>query len=102
MNDRDQILQAIYRAVDELNRQLPPEQQLSRQPETVLVGPGAGLDSLGLINLIVTTEQQVKEALEQTVNLTDGAYLENPEATMRTLGHLADSIARTIGRTSDD
>ena len=82
MSSRNLILQAIYRAVDEINRQLPRDQRLGKEPETVLVGPEARLDSLGLINLIVTTEQHVQGALGQSVILTDVAVLENPEATL--------------------
>lgn len=66
----EKVLEGIYRAIDELNEQLPAEKRLEKSPDTALVEPQGPLDSLGLVNLIVTTERIIGEELGKTVDLT--------------------------------
>jgi len=65
------VSQAIFAAIEEVNRQLPKAQQLERSLDTVLIGPSGKLDSLGLINLIVAIEQKIEEAFEVSITLTN-------------------------------
>lgn len=95
MSNRDKIIQAIHRAVDEINSALPVDQRLESAPETVLVGPEATLDSLGLINLIVATEQQIADLFGCSLDLTTAALL-NPEEQLTTLDRLAQTIDRLL------
>jgi hypothetical protein len=62
MDDPQNILGAIYRAVDWINDGLSPDHQLVKAPETRLVGPQSVLDSIQLVSLIVTTEQEIEDA----------------------------------------
>ncbi len=48
----DEALTAISQAVAELNLSLPPEKQISSDPDAILFGEGGQLDSLGLVNLV--------------------------------------------------
>ena len=67
----EQILELLWRVFDELDQQLPLERRLPRAPDAPLVEPEGPLDSLGLVNLIVTTEQFVEEELGRSVDLVD-------------------------------
>ena len=71
MNDLRRIREAIFRAIDEVNAQLPANRRLPKADDTVLVGPSGGLDSLGLVNLIAVLEQQVEAEFHQPINLID-------------------------------
>ena len=53
------VLQAIYNAINELDQEL--QAPLEKSPQTILFGKGSQLDSLGLVRLIVMTEQQVED-----------------------------------------
>ena len=48
MNDPENIVAAIYRAVDWINGELPPDRQLIKAPETRLLGSQSVLDSMQL------------------------------------------------------
>jgi acyl carrier protein len=96
MDKREKVLQAIYGAVDELNDTLPAERKLAKTPETVLFGKGGKLDSLGLVNLIVATEQRIEEAFGVAVTLADERAMSQQHSPFRTIGSLADYAATLL------
>jgi acyl carrier protein len=67
----DEALKIIYQSISDLNEQLPGDRQIERSPSSVLFGDGGKLDSLGLSNLIVITEQRLQDWLGFTVDLTE-------------------------------
>jgi acyl carrier protein len=71
MNGLDKIRQTVFTVLDELNEQLPGDQQLAKRDTTVLVGPDGVLDSLGLVNLIALLEQRVESDFNTSVSLID-------------------------------
>jgi acyl carrier protein len=97
MTRRDQILRAIYDVVDELNHQLPPDERMAADPDTVIVGPKATLDSLGLVNLMVAAESRLRAELAPDLNLTDALAAGPGEPAFRTLGEMADYAAAQTG-----
>jgi len=68
-------MDAIYKALEDLNRQRPAHDQLALSPDTPLVGSDAKLDSLGLVNLIVAVEQHVADLLDAEIVLSDDRTL---------------------------
>jgi hypothetical protein len=96
MADRERVLQVLSRAVGELNQQLPRDQRIQPVPGARLFGGGGPLDSLGLINLVVITEEMSQREFGREVSLSQ--HLEsdaagNPFATVDTL---ADLLAREL------
>jgi acyl carrier protein len=71
MNGLDKIRQTVFTVLDELNEQLPGDQQLAKTDTTALVGPDGVLDSLGLVNLIALLEQRVESDFNTSVSLID-------------------------------
>jgi acyl carrier protein len=69
--DRATVLDSIYRAIDSLNQTLPADKRIDKAADTVLMGAGGSLDSLGLVNLVVETEMAIEEDFGKTVNLAD-------------------------------
>lgn len=77
---------AVLAAIDEVNLQLPPGSRLAKSMEASLHGNGGPLDSLGLVNLLVATEERMAEAFRCHVTLADDAILaegQNPLHTVR-------------------
>jgi len=93
------VTDVLFRAVDELNMTLPPERWLSKELDTPLMGAG-GLDSLGIVNLIVSLEEHVEMTFGVSVNLADqrtprdGA---NPLDSLGALGDHMESLLREQG-----
>jgi hypothetical protein len=69
MNDPENILAVIYRARDWINGELPADRQLTKAPQTRLPGSQSVLDSLPLVSLLITIEQEVADTIGVPVTL---------------------------------
>lgn len=58
----------IRNAIQELN-DIRDGGNIGSTPDTVLLGPESGIDSIDLINLIVAIEEQVNTTYGQSINL---------------------------------
>ena len=96
MKKKERIIQAIFRAVEEINGQLPKEQQLAKSVDTVLIGQSGTIDSLGLVNMIVATEQKIEEEFGTGLTLADDKAMSQINSTFRTIGALADYISSVL------
>jgi acyl carrier protein len=95
------VVDALLRAVDEINLTCPADARVGRSLDTRLLGPDGALDSLGIVNLIVAVEEHVEMAFGASVNLADRRALEQGESPLATLGSLAtyvDGLLREQGR----
>ncbi|MEW6749579.1 MAG: acyl carrier protein [Candidatus Latescibacterota bacterium] len=88
MERTERIRRIVYDTLGNLNRQLPVGQRLSLAEDTVLCGDGQGLDSLGLVNLIVGVEERLRAELGCEVNLGDEAVAELADSPFRTVASL--------------
>jgi len=89
--DRDRVMRTLFRAIDAVNPELPRGRKLPKSADTVLLGDRSALDSLGLVNLIVATEQMVQEDFDVPVALLDEA-LSPEDSPFQTVGSLADHL----------
>ena len=96
MNDPENIVAAIYRAVDWINGELPPDRQLIKAPETRLLGSQSVLDSMQLVSLIVTIEREVEDEFGGALTLADERALSMEASPFRSIQSLADYIAILI------
>jgi acyl carrier protein len=66
---------------------------------SALLGPGALLDSLGLVTLIVDVEQRISDDLRLRVTLADERAMSAASSPFRTVSSLADhALARVAER----
>jgi len=96
MNDPENIVAAIYRAVDWINGELPPDRQLIKAPETRLLGSQSVLDSMHLVSLIVTIEREVEDIFGVALTLADERALSMKASPFRSIQSLADYIGILI------
>ena len=82
----------IIIAVQEINEQLPQEQQISKTSKTVLFGKSGQLDSLGLVNLLVIIEQNIEDEFDVSFTIADERAMSQKRSPFRTIGTLADYI----------
>ena len=78
----------VHRALDTVNGQLPATQRLPKTADTVIIGPAGRLDSLGIINFVVTLEELVSETVGAPVQLLNEADLANGDGPFQTVGTL--------------
>jgi acyl carrier protein len=97
MNKNQKIIDAVFRAIDQLNLTFPPDKKIERSLDIELSGPSGALDSLGLVNLVVETEQQIEETFGVLVNLADEKAMSaepSPFKTILNLVQYIDSLLR--------
>ncbi len=96
MNDPENVVAAIYRAVDWINGELPPDRQLIKARETRLLGSQSVLDSMHLVSLIVPIEREVEDIFGVMLTLVDERALSMKESPFRSIQSLADYIGALI------
>ncbi len=96
MNDPENILAAIYRAVDWINGELPTDRQLIKAPETRLLSSQSVLDSMHLVSLIIAIEREVEDTFGVALTLADERALSMKESPFRSIQSLADYIGILI------
>ena len=97
----EEITRMLFGVIDELNQLRPAEEHLEKNLETPLAGDSGRLDSAGLINLIVVTEQRAAADLGRPLLLTDDRTLSQVNQVFRTLGTLADYIQLRLNEKND-
>ena len=99
MNEK--ITQMLFNVIDELNQLQPREEHLTKDLQAPLAGDFGRLDSAGLINLIVLTEQKTARELGRPILLTDDRTMSQINMVFRTLGSLADYIHLLLNEKRD-
>lgn len=97
MANKTQILDAIYGAIDEVNAAQGSENQIAKDPASVLFGQGGKLDSLGLLTFVLQVEQRVQAAGHPSFTLTDEKSMADTPTAFRTVDTLADYVVGRLG-----
>jgi len=92
----NQIKEILFKSVEEINKTLDEDQQLELSTETVLLGKDGNIDSITLVNLIVTIEESIEDELNVEITLADEKALSQKESPFRTIGTLIDYIAQVV------
>ena len=92
MSKRNKVLEVIYRAIDSVNSQQEKDLKLNKDPDVVLFGKNGKLDSLGLINLIVSIEQNIEDEFKTSITLADEKAMSQEHSPFRNVGSMVDYI----------
>ena len=91
-----EAIDLVYRAIEELNLELPAERRVEKSPDAVLFGRDGRLDSLGLVRLIVAVEQRIEDELSVSVTLADEKAVSQRASPFRTVAALAAYLRERI------
>ena len=94
--DQNRLQTCVLQAIKELNEQLPPEQQIEESARAKLFGHDAPLDSIGLVNLIVTVEEQLSDELDIEVTLANEKAMSRRTSPFQSVETLLDFIEELI------
>ncbi len=84
----DEVDAIIFHALEALNADLPPAEQIVASLATPLRGPKSAIDSLGFVSLIVDVETALNVDHGLNISLADdfaGSDAQSPFATVETL-----------------
>jgi acyl carrier protein len=95
---RQDILELVYAAIDEVNAQSADGAPIVKAPETRLLGGERGVDSLTFVNLVVAVEEQIQNALGESVILVDEDSMALQAHPFRTVGTLAGYVGKILDR----
>jgi acyl carrier protein len=98
---QERIIQAVFDAVDEVNGQLPAERRVPKSLDAVLYGGPGGLDSLGLVNIIVAVEERIEE-FGGPIALADEKAMSQKHSPFATIGSLVDYVSKLVERCSSE
>jgi len=97
MSRNERVREAAFRAIDEVNLQLPKEQQIERSLDTVLFGESGNLDSMGLISLLVAVEEEIEKEFHVMINLAVGESAMSEKASpLSTIATLLSHISKLL------
>ena len=77
---------------------MPAKQKIAKSVDTALLGASSKLDSLDLVNLIISTEQKLEEELDIHLTLADEKAMSQKNSPFRTVTSLAEYILLLLGK----
>ncbi len=83
-------------AVDQINELLPVGEELPKNRETVLLGNGGRLDSMGFVNLLAGLEEGLEKQFGKSTAFADASLLEAGESGITTLGDIEMVVLKII------
>jgi len=96
MADRERIILAVYRAVDELNKQLPKGVSVAKAPDSALYGRTGKLESIDVVTLIMEVEDEIKAEFGTSITIADDRAMSLENSPFLTLGTLTDYVAELL------
>ena len=92
--ERVVILKAIHRGIDRVNDANPDKPPIDKAPTTKLFGSGP-LDSLGIVNLIIAVEDDIKRELGIEIVVVEDMF-EIDDHPLETVQSLADHVEKVL------
>jgi acyl carrier protein len=97
--DTDRITDLIWDAIEEVNALLPEDSRITRREDAVLLGAAGGLDSFGLVNLVVALEQRIEDEFGVVLTLADEKAMSHRRSPFRSVQTLRDYVAELLKQT---
>ena len=86
----------IEETIDEINASTPPDRRIAKVAETVIVGQGSTLDSLGVINFLTSLEEKVALSTGRSVSLLNESTLSDGDNSLRTIAMIERFITEQL------
>ncbi|MEM7071828.1 MAG: hypothetical protein AAF403_08750 [Pseudomonadota bacterium] len=93
-----QIQVLIYQAMDDIKDMVSEDdhQLLSKEPETVLYGTDAVLDSMAIVALVIAVEEKIYQNFGKTLVLANEKAVSLKHSPFKTVSSLSDYILQLM------
>lgn len=99
---KTKVEKLIFDAIEEMNTDIENKIPLDKGNNTPLFGKKGVLDSLGLVNLVVSVEAAIEDEFGVTVTIADERAMSQKNSPFKTIGTLADYICLLLeGQTNE-
>jgi acyl carrier protein len=88
------VTQSVFAALGAFNES--EHQNVVASPETVLLGSGGAVDSLGLVRLVMGVERQIEDDFGTAISLTDEKAMSQRNSPFRSMGTLIEYITASL------
>jgi acyl carrier protein len=95
----DRIQTAIQKAITSANQARRSDSQLACSPTAALYGPGSPLDSLGLVNILIDIEDELRSC-GMEVSLSDERAMSQTRSPFRSVAALVEYIEGLLAPTA--
>ena len=96
MVTKEEIIEIIFNSIDEINEQ--NETHLVKNEKTKLFGRDSDLDSLGLVNLIVSVEEKINERLNVSISIVDEKAMSQKNSPFKSVETLTDYLIQLLNQ----
>ena len=90
------IDEIIKEAVEELNEQKEPANQLNYSPETRLIGKHAEIDSMEFVTLISIIEELISDEFDRSIRSVSDKAFSRERSPFYSIGTLTDFVAELM------
>lgn len=90
MKTKEEIIEIIFKSIDEIN--LQNDYNIIKDKGTKLFGKNCDLDSLGLVNLVSSIEENIEEITGKYMPIADERAFSLESSPFKTVETLADYI----------
>ena len=94
--DENRLREAIYRAIDALNTQLPAGVKLEKSMDAPLYGGSSKLESLDFVTFIMEVEEKVNEEFGVDITIADENLLSKEKSPFSTVNTLNDYLKEIL------
>ena len=91
----EQVIELIYSAIDELNASSDNE-AVVKQEDTALYGESSSLDSVDLVNVLLSVEEALEDEFEVELVIANEKALSQKNSPFRTVSTLASYVADEV------
>lgn len=91
---KNEIFELIYMSIEEVN--LLNDTKIIKAVDTSLFAAKSGLDSLGLVNLIVSLEENINNEFNVAISIADERAMSQKHSPFRSVDTLADYIIELL------
>ena len=92
---REQVQQLLFDCIREYAEQA--RRKVEAQADTPLIGPGAAVDSLGLVMLVTAFEAKLNETFDAQLVLASESAMSMNRSPFRSVGALTDYALELLG-----
>ena len=89
---RDDVVKIVYQVIDDENEMRELDNKLEKSLDTAFLSKNGMLDSLGLVNFIVATEEKISDCFGKDITIADARAMSQKNSPFRTVNTLVDYI----------
>ena len=94
--DKKSVIEVIYLAIDEVNKYAEEDVKLKKEVDQPLFTKNGPLDSMGLVNLVITLEELIETQFGKSLQFMQMDFLNSDKNPMESVGALADYLCEVL------